>query len=269
MTLKCTYDYVDLRWEGPVAEIRLNRPERHNALIPDLLESLLAACQAVRRNPDCRILVLAAEGSSFSTGGDIRAFYDAGENIQSYAKQIVGLLNDCMLALFDMPMPVIGRIQGPVTGGSLGLLLACDMVAFSEEAFIQPYYSEVGFAPDGGWAAILPKRIGPRQTAQIMMLNHRIQAAEALELGLASQICKEGELDGCIKIWISKLMDKVPHGLTAAKESIWTRPQRATTAIALEEELIRFTDYVNRPETWDGMRRFLGINADEKRGLAV
>ena len=259
MTVNREFNFVSLFWHGNVAEIRLTRSERHNALIPQLLEDLLEACRLVQRNRECRALVLSAEGASFSTGGDIRAFYNAGEEIQSYARQIVGLLNDCILTLLDMPIPVIGRIQGPVTGGSLGLLLACDLVAMSEDAFIQPYYSEVGFAPDGGWAAILPKRIDPRRAVRIMMLNHRISAAEALEMGLASQVCPATNLDQTIEDWLGSLAGKVPHGLTAAKESIWTRHQRAATAIALEEELIRFTEYVNRPETWMGMKSFLGI----------
>jgi 2-(1,2-epoxy-1,2-dihydrophenyl)acetyl-CoA isomerase len=79
-------------------------------------------------------------------------------------------------------------VNGPVTGGSARLVLAADIVLMGKSAFIQPYYSEIGFAPVGGWTAMLPKRIGPARAIEIQALNMRIDADTALLLGLASRI---------------------------------------------------------------------------------
>ncbi|MCW5773994.1 MAG: enoyl-CoA hydratase/isomerase family protein, partial [Rhodospirillaceae bacterium] len=154
-----------------VGRITLNRPARHNSLIPELLESLE---RDIAASAGLGAVVLAANGRSFSTGGDVAAFHTQTEiDRPAYSARIVGALNRVILALFDLPMPVIGRVQGPVTGGSLGLVLACDLVAVTPAAFFQPYYVDVGFSPDGGWTAILPDRIGPARAREVQLLNQR------------------------------------------------------------------------------------------------
>ncbi|NTU85498.1 MAG: enoyl-CoA hydratase/isomerase family protein, partial [Chloroflexales bacterium] len=97
-------DLVRLAVDGAVATLTLNRPERHNSLIPELLEELLAALEQLRARPEPRALVLQANGRSFSTGGDVAAFYGSAERA-AYADRIVGLLNRAVLALIDLPTP--------------------------------------------------------------------------------------------------------------------------------------------------------------------
>src|SRR3546814_6715567 len=113
-----------LERDGPVARLRLNRPERHNSLVPDLLDALLRALDTAMRDPAIRVLILEAAGRSFSTGGDVAGFFDTPrDQRRAYAEAVVGGLNRVILALLDLPCPVVGRIHGPVTGGSLGLQL--------------------------------------------------------------------------------------------------------------------------------------------------
>ena len=138
--------------DGDVAIVTLNRPARHNALVPELLTALLAALDDVAAG-DAAALVLASEGRSFSTGGDLRGFLEHRESIGAYADLLVGLLNDVILALYRLPFPTVCAVSGQVCGGSLGLLLACDRVVMQQDAGIAPWYRAVGFSPDGGWTA--------------------------------------------------------------------------------------------------------------------
>ncbi|MFX5937574.1 enoyl-CoA hydratase/isomerase family protein, partial [Acinetobacter baumannii] len=78
-----------------------------------------------------------------------------------YAAALIGALTAVILRLLDLPCPLITALAGPVTGGSCGLVFTADLVVMGPRAFIQPYYVDVGFAPDGGWTALLPERIGP------------------------------------------------------------------------------------------------------------
>ncbi|MFC4353326.1 enoyl-CoA hydratase/isomerase family protein [Fodinicurvata halophila] len=243
--------------DSGLARLTLNRPERHNSLVPELLEDLLDAIAEVRRDDSVRVVVLAAEGRSFSTGGDLATFHDA-EDMAVYGERIVGRLNEAILTLLDLPLPVIARVQGPVTGGSLGLVLAADLVVLAEETFIAPYYVEVGFSPDGGWSALLPERIGHARAAEIQLLNRQVDAEEASRLGLAHAVVPAGTLDSQVNDWVEMLSSKVQGGLHATKARLLDPARRAAIAQALEAERRGFIEQAARPETRAGVARFLG-----------
>src|SRR5690606_5687236 len=104
---------------GPVATLTLARPAMHNALVPDLLLDLCVALEQIGRRSETRAVVLAAEGEAFSIGGDMRRFAAemAGATLQTYAAELVGLLNQAVLALLRLPQPVVAAVHGHVTGG--------------------------------------------------------------------------------------------------------------------------------------------------------
>lgn len=177
---------------GAIMRLTLNRPKRHNALGSELIDGLRHAVQEIKTVAPA-VVVIAGAGRSFSTGGDVAAFLAEAEAegsndaVVDYAQVVVGALHDTILGLLCLDMPVIARVQGAVTGGSAGLVLAADMVAMTEDAFLQPWYAEVGFGPDGGWTALLPDRIGTARAIATQALNRRIGAMEALGLGLATR----------------------------------------------------------------------------------
>ena len=173
---------------GPVTVLTLNRAGRHNSLVPQLLEEALAALETFGKDPDVRAVVLQANGRSFSTGGDLGRFHTHLDDLASYAGKLVGLLNRVILALVELPMPVVAAVHGIVTGGSLGLVLGCDVVLVAPEASFTPYYSVVGFSPDGGWTAMLPGIIGPQRSAEVLLRNLTISAQQAVNWGLASRL---------------------------------------------------------------------------------
>jgi 2-(1,2-epoxy-1,2-dihydrophenyl)acetyl-CoA isomerase len=161
---------------GPVATLTLNRAERHNSLVPELLEEILAALARVKATPEMRAVVLQANGRSFSTGGDLRGFYEHMDDLPGYGRRIVGLLNRVILALVELPLPVVAAVHGLVTGGSLGLVPGCDVVLVAPQASFTPYYSVVSFSPDGGWTAMLPSSIGPKRVAEVLLRNQTTSA---------------------------------------------------------------------------------------------
>ena len=251
-------DLVRLHWRDRVATLTLDRPDRHNALVPELLDDLVGAIGAAR-DEGARALVLTGAGRSFSTGGDVAAFLEhAGSEaaLDAYAARTVGTLNTAILALLAFPAPVIARVHGPVTGGSVGLVLSADLVAMAGEAFIQPYYSEVGFSPDGGWTALLPERIGAAEAIAIQCLNRRIGAEEAVRLGLASVAVPAGDLDGVVGGWLAALADKSAESLAATRRLVWDERRLAGVADRLAAEERSFRALVGRPDTIERMRAF-------------
>jgi len=236
-----------------VARLTLNRPERHNSLVPALLDSLNADLDRIAADRTIRAVVLQASGRSFSTGGDVAGFHAVARGQRrAYAEGLVGSLNRAILTLLRLPMPVIGRIHGAVTGGSLGLLLACDLTAMTPHAFIQPYYAQVGFSPDGGWTAMLPARIGAQRAREIQLLNQRISAQEALQLGLVTACVEADALDATIEGWLEKLKTMQPGSIASTKALLAT-----DCAEGLEAELRHFLALIDGVEAEAGMTRFL------------
>ncbi|MFG2087986.1 MULTISPECIES: enoyl-CoA hydratase/isomerase family protein [unclassified Spirillospora] len=271
-----------------VATLTLDRPRRHNSLVPRLLTDLLTAVEGL---PDeTRAVVLAAEGRSFSTGGDVRAFAEraglpvegrpraplgtprsdeAGDNagdeagdkaLAEYADEIVGLLNRAVLALLRLEVPTVAAVHGPVTGGSLGLVLAADIVLAGPEASFAPWYTVVGFGPDGGWTALLPERIGRARATAVQLLNETIDAPTAVAWGLA-----HGLHDDVRRAARDTAAELTGRRAVAVAKRLLT-PDLDTVAARLEAERRAFVRQVTTPEAREGMIAFLsGGDSSEDR----
>ena len=244
--------------DGEVARVTLNRPQRHNSLVPELLERLEEILDREVAAWQPRALVLAGAGSSFSTGGDVSAFRAVPAGVRGrYARRIVGALHRVILRLLALPCPVIARVQGQVTGGAFGFVLASDLVAMARGAFIAPYYAEVGFAPDGGWTALLPERIGAARAGAIQFLNTHIEADEAVALGLATIAAGAGSLDAIVDGWLHTICSNSAQTITATRALLLTPERHDAIARGLERELERFVNLIEAEATDGGMKRFL------------
>lgn len=235
-----------------VRTITLDRPARHNALVPDLLDQLVTAIETTAT--ELAAVVLAATSPSFSTGGDVAEFAARhGDERATFATRMVGRLNNAILALMALPQPVIAAVHGPVTGGSLGLVLACDLVVVGPKAWFAPYYVDVGFSPDGGWTALLPARIGATRAGAVQLTNTRITPDEALAWGLASHLDEDPVATA--HDLAHAIADKVATSV-AATTALLT-PDLDVVARALEREREQFVAQVTTPEATAGMAAFL------------
>lgn len=239
---------------GDVAVLSLDRPARHNALVPELLGELLEALDsaAVR---GAAALVLRAEGRSFSTGGDLLGFHEHRASLPDYAALLVGMLNQAILAIYRLEAPSVCAVQGPVSGGSLGFLLACDRVVMQRDVTVRPWYGTVGFSPDGGWTALLPDLIGSRLTAQWLDSDVERDAASCLEIGLAHELVAQDPTAAAMAwtrdvVALSRDSQRVPSTLRKVDADL--------VAGRLEAERTAFVRQVQTTEALQGIERFLG-----------
>ena len=231
----------------------LNRPARHNALIPGLLSEMLQ----VLKHPDCQsaaVVILRAAGHSFSTGGDLKGFWNHRENIATYAQGLVGQLNQVILAIYTHPAAIICAVHGQVTGGSLGFLLAADRVIMRRGVTITPYYSIVGFSPDGGWTALLPDIIGRQQTMHWLASNASHDADTCKVLGLAQQVV-DNDCDAAALSWAEKVAEKQTGSITRTRPLLNTRVEALHQRLEAERE--SFVSQVQTQQALDGIELFL------------
>jgi 2-(1,2-epoxy-1,2-dihydrophenyl)acetyl-CoA isomerase len=223
--------------------------------VPELLGELLAVLEAVAGDPDVHAAVLQANGRSFSTGGDVAGFRDHLDEVGTYAHEIVGLLNRVILAMVDLPVPLVAAVHGIVTGGSLGLVLGCDVVLVAPEASFAPYYSVVGFSPDGGWTAMLPAIIGPKRTAEVLMCNLTITAGQAVAWGLASRIVPAAHIRDDALRMARDIAALKPGSTRHAKRLL--SPDSLHLAARLDAERDRFVQQIETDEAQAGILSFL------------
>ena len=240
--------------DGAVATITLNRPERHNSLVPGLLQQLADAISGCEADPDVRVLVLRATGPSFSTGGDLRGFREHADALAQYADELVGLLNDVIVRLYDCRMPVITVVDGQVTGGALGLVLAADVVLVTDSASFTPYYVDAGFSPDGGWATLLPDIIGRTRAGSVQLLNQTITAEQALGWGLATAYSDAAGLDRAVAELCEQLLGKKTGSMRRTRRLL--RPRDLESRLALERE--QFVEQIVTDEAMTGIESWLG-----------
>ena len=179
-----------------VVRISLNRPEVHHALNADLLLEVTEAVKAAEADPAVRVVVLTAEGNkAFCSGADLKESVGAGK---SAGELLRTRYNPLILALRNIPKPVICRLNGLAVGAGVSLVLACDVVIASEEAYLSQIFVQIGLMPDAGSTFFLPRLIGMAKAFELASTGRKVYAPEATQMGMISRAVAEAELDSAV-----------------------------------------------------------------------
>lgn len=172
-----------------VTVVHLDRPQHHNALVPEMAQALVAAITSAANNE--RPLILTGTGATFCPGADLK--WMAAQPDPAVAVAI--LVADYHLAvttLLDSRVPIVAAINGPVAGGGLGLALAADLRVADPRATFAAAYLRLGLTPDGGATALLPAVIGRARTLELLLGKRSLSASDALSWGLVTEVSGEG-----------------------------------------------------------------------------
>jgi len=257
MTENTATEPIILTRHDGIARISLNRPQRGNALTPDLLDALTVALGDCA---DARTVVVSGEGRAFSSGGDIGEFHVRADDpirLEAFGNRVVSALNRAILALRALPCPSVAAVNGPVTGGAIGLMLACDTAIMQRGAFIQPYYAKMGFAPDGGWTALMPERIGTARTGAWLTLDARISAVAAFEMGVVDRLADADSFQVSLDKLVNTLAAHDPLVTTISRRLLHDQSASDGLDARLDRERAAFCELLVRPETRARMAAFL------------
>jgi 2-(1,2-epoxy-1,2-dihydrophenyl)acetyl-CoA isomerase len=218
-----TTDPVLLDVDEGVARLRLNRPEASNALNGALLEGLVDAIRSLQRDPSVRVVLLTGEGKNFCGGGDVVEFASKGEALPDHLRDLTALLQIAASGLVHLSAPVITLVQGAATGGGgLGLVCASDIVLAGPRAKFMLGATRVGMAPDAGLSVTLTRLVGLRQAMRIALTNPMLDAAEARELGIVTEVVSdEAELYDAGQELARTLAAGAPLAQAATKRLLW------------------------------------------------
>ncbi|QYU68692.1 enoyl-CoA hydratase/isomerase family protein [Leptolyngbya sp. 15MV] len=186
------------RIDHGVGSIVLNRPEALNAFTAEMAAELPEIVDRMERDPAVRAVLIRGEGRSFTAGGDVKGFHaaliaDRAAHAAGMEKRIVtGHLT--MHRIRRMPKPVLVAFQGITAGLGVSLVACADLAMAADDAELMLAYRHVGLSVDGGVSHFLPRIVGERRAMQITLLGERIDAATALDWGLANWVVPVEEL---------------------------------------------------------------------------
>jgi 2-(1,2-epoxy-1,2-dihydrophenyl)acetyl-CoA isomerase len=203
------------------ATITLNRPAAYNALNEELFKDLARALELCADDEDTRAVVLTGAGKAFCSGGDIAAFREEIDtNPSDPLRQLIKILNICILGLRALPKPVIAAVNGAVGGGGMSLMAACDLRICSASVRFRQAYTNLGLTPDGGWALTVGRLIGFNKAQELIFLDPVFNAEQALAWGLVNQVVADGDLSRIVMETAMKLAKGPTQSFAIAKENM-------------------------------------------------
>ena len=194
--------------EGAVRRVRLTRPERRNALNPEMI-AILTEAFSTPPGPTERLVLVEAEGTVFSAGIDLRERDGKASGIKPF--------EEMLHAMETYPLPVVGKVQGAAIAGGNELALHCDLVVASKTAKFGMSVAQLGLAPSWFLCKKLQEVAGPVATRRILFLGDPLSAQEFFDLGVISHLAEPDELDATTQQVVDRLAANAPMALKAIK----------------------------------------------------
>lgn len=205
-----------------VRTIRLNRPDLLNACNNALLAELGKAVRDAEKDSTVRVVLLTGEGRAFCSGQDLADVADRYKRPDpiELGVHLRERYNPIILKLRNMEKPVIAAVNGVAAGAGMSLALAADLrIAAESASFIQAFI-KVGLVPDSGSTHFLPRLIGPSRAMDLTMTGRKVDAKEALQIGLVNQVVPDAELAAASMALARKFAELPPKGLALTKRAI-------------------------------------------------
>ncbi|MCR9088854.1 MAG: enoyl-CoA hydratase/isomerase family protein [Rhodobacteraceae bacterium] len=207
--------HISLAVEGGIAQLRLNRPEKLNALDADMVAELALRCVEIERDPQIRVVILSGEGKAFCAGGDIDAWSDAGP--EDFGRYWVRDGHSAFDALARLRQPVIAVLDGHALGGGLELATCADTrIAEAQIRIGQP---ETGLGIIPGWSGTqrAVRRFGAQTVRRMALFGEVFTAQNALELGLVDKVVATGEGMAAARVLAEQVISRSPRATELTK----------------------------------------------------
>ncbi|MGI9451074.1 MAG: enoyl-CoA hydratase [Geminicoccaceae bacterium] len=220
-------DAVEVDEPGPVllrhdahgiAGLTLNRPDAFNALSKELLTALQTELDAIKNDPDIRVVAITGKGRAFCAGHDLKEM--AGERERDALLGLFGQCSKMMLTLTQLPQPVIALVDGIATAAGCQLVAACDLALASTDARFATSGVKYGLFCSTPMVP-LSRNVGRKASMEMLLTGDFIEAEDALRLGLVNQVVKPDDLEEAFEAMVTRLLDKPKDVLALGKRAFY------------------------------------------------
>jgi len=251
-----SFSTLDLERDGGLAKITLSRPDAANALDLEMGKELMRAAIELDEDASVRAVLLTGKGKMFCAGGDLGAMNSAGDDAPAYLKELASYLHLAISRFARMRAPIVAAVNGTAAGAGFSMMCATDLAIAVDTAKFTMAYTGAGLSPDGSSSYFLPRIIGQRRTAELMLTNRVLSAAEALDWGILNQVVSAEEL--------MPAAEKLAGGLAAGPTNAFATTKRLLVNSAydslesqMEHETRGIADAARSADGREGISAFL------------
>lgn len=239
--------HIQVTTADRVTTIRIDRPEKRNAITLEMYAALRSALEAAAADRAVRAVIIAGAPTCFTAGNDLNDFVRANQGGGGDIEAPLGFLR--ALAGFDKPL--IAAVHGVAIGIGTTLLLHCDLVYAAPSAQFKTPFVELGLVPEAGSSVLLPALVGERRAAQMLLLGQTIDALTAVEWGLVNSMTADPEARAGAAA--TRITESSPSAVRATK-GLLRRAGRAEVLEAMRIEGEAFAERLRSPETMEALQ---------------
>lgn len=209
---------------GDVAILRINRPERMNAMSARTVAELHTALKELG---SARSVLLTGGERAFSSGADLASGdpVPSDDNGPDLGATLETGYNPLLMTLRDLAVPAVAAVNGPAAGVGCSLALACDLIVAGDNAYFLQAFTRIGLVPDGGSAFLLTSGAGKARAMEAMLLAEKIPAHKALDWGLINRVVPDGEVEETALALATRLASGSTFALGRARQAAWSALQ--------------------------------------------
>lgn len=242
--------HINITQHDDLLELKINRPEKMNALSRQMYLELANAINYANRDDNTRVILIQGHSHCFSAGNDIQDFMQMNKALSSGATEV----EQFMQALLMTDLPVVAKVEGLAVGIGTTMLLHCDFVYCNSHAQFQLPFINLGLVPEYASSYLLPRIVGHVKANEWLMLGEKFSAQEAFESGLINGVYDGDALDNRVNMTISQLAQKPQNALRETKRLL--KEQRAETHQHMQKELTLFAQALQSPEALNAFNQF-------------
>ncbi|MEE8558870.1 MAG: enoyl-CoA hydratase-related protein [Myxococcota bacterium] len=237
--------------DGRLLIVTINRPEVMNALHPPGSTELATLFDEFEQDPDLWVAIITGAGDrAFCAGNDLK--YQASGGEMSWPDTGFGGLT----LRFESPKPVIAAVNGVAMGGGFEIALACDLIVASERAVLALPEPRVGLAALAGGLHRLPRQIPLKVAMGMILTGRRVNAQEALELGIVNEVVPHDDLLKAARRWADQILECAPLSIRASKETVMKGLEQASLREAMRGRYDAVATMVRSGDFKEGPRAF-------------
>ncbi|MEH6526329.1 MAG: enoyl-CoA hydratase [Sneathiella sp.] len=235
--------------EDGIQKLKINRPEKKNALTQDMYAVLAKSLREAEQNPEIRVSLITGTEDSYTSGNDIMDF------IQNPASGGDAPVVQFLYALAEIQKPLIAAVNGLAIGIGTTMLLHCDLVYASENASFALPFVNLALVPEAASSFLLPRMLGHQRAAELLLLGENFSATAALDAGIVNAVTASGQVEETAMAAARKLSKKAPEAVRLTKSLMKGNVDQVKAS--METELQAFGSRLTSPEAMEAMQAFM------------
>jgi len=244
-------DLVTVTDDGPVRTVRMNRPDKKNALTLAMYDAMAAGIAGVKHNPALRSVLIAGSAQDFCSGNDIGDFINASVKGGTLGAPAIHFLD----VLLHCDRPIVAAVQGHAVGIGTTMLFHCDYVVASSEASFSTPFVKLGVIPEAASTLLAPRMMGYARAFSLLVMGRPMNAVDAKEAGLVNMVVPPSELEAEAMKAAREIAALPPHGVAATRKLL--RGSRDEVLARMHEEFALFQARLRTDEARHAFEAFL------------